>query len=226
MKHRLPKRWGLRFCLILIGGLLLAGSASAAAAPTILVWGDSLSAGYGLDANSGWVHLLEQKLKSQAPEYRVVNGSVSGETTSGGLSRLPAALERYHPDILLIELGGNDGLRGQPLDAMRSNLAKMSDLAKASGAQPVIFEMRIPSNYGPLFTEKFRQAFVDVAKEKKAPLVPFFLSAFVAEPQRWFQDDGIHPNASAQPQMVDAVWTTLQPLLLKATAASRRATAP
>ncbi|GAC1621400.1 MAG: arylesterase [Nevskia sp.] len=220
---------GLRFRPSVIGGVLLLwlSAGSAAAAPTILVWGDSLSAGYGLDARSGWVYLLEQKLKSQAPDYRVVNGSVSGETTSGGLARLPAALDRYHPEILLIELGGNDGLRGQPVEAMRGNLAKMSDLARAAGARPVIFEMRIPSNYGPLFTEKFRAVFGAVAKEKKAPLVPFFLSAFATEPQRWFQDDGIHPNAAAQPQMLDAVWPTLQALLTKPSpAASRHAARP
>lgn len=212
----------------LIGGLFAAGAASAAAPPTILVWGDSLSAGYGLDARSGWVYLLDQKLKSQAPAYTVVNGSVSGETTSGGLARLPAALERYHPELVLIELGGNDGLRAQPLGAMRSNLEKMTDLAKGAGALPVIFEMRIPSNYGPAFTEKFRQTFADVAQAKNAVLVPFFLNAFAAEPSRWFQDDGIHPNAAAQPQMLDAVWPTLEPLLTqrKAGAASRHAPAP
>ncbi len=215
----------LGICLL---GLMAMSSALAGAPPTILVWGDSLSAGYGLDAHSGWVYLLDQKLKSQAPDYVVINGSVSGETTSGGLSRLPAALERYHPDLLLIELGGNDGLRGQPVDAMRMNLEKMTDLAKAAGAKPVIFEMRIPSNYGPFFTEKFRQTFGDVAKAKQAALVPFFLNAFATDPKRWFQDDGIHPNAAAQPQMLDAVWPTLAPLLKQkpTAAASRRAAAP
>jgi acyl-CoA thioesterase-1 len=191
---------------------LSAGNATAAT-QTILVWGDSLSAGYGLDARSGWVYLLDQKLKSQALTWTVVNGSVSGETTSGGLARLPAALERYHPDLLLIELGGNDGLRGQPVEAMRKNLGKMSDLARAAGTKPVIFEMRVPVNYGPAFTEKFRNTFTDVAKAKQVPLVPFFLAAFATDPRRWFQDDGIHPTAAAQPKMLDAVWPTLQPLL-------------
>ncbi len=208
---------------ILLVGSLLAGKAIAV--PTILVWGDSLSAGYGLDAQSGWVHLLAQKLKSQGTNYAVVNGSVSGETTSGGLSRLPAALDLYHPDLLLIELGGNDGLRGQPAEVMRTNLEKMTDLAQAAGAKPVIFEMRIPSNYGPVYTEKFRQAFTEVAKTRKAPLVPFFLGAIAADLRRWFQDDGIHPNAAAQPQMLDAVWPTLQPLL-SVVPASRAVTVP
>lgn len=234
MKLRLPRfcrpgpralrRW---LTVGLFGGLVAAGTASGAAPSTILVWGDSLSAGYGLDARSGWVYLLEQKLKSQAPDHVVVNGSVSGETTAGGLARLPAALERHHPDLLLIELGGNDGLRGQPLDAMKANLEKMTALAKAAGAQPVIFEMRIPSNYGPAFTERFRKTFADVASAERVPLVPFFLGAFATEPQRWFQDDGIHPNAAAQPRMLEAVWPTIAPLIEKRpSTASRRAAAP
>lgn len=206
-------------------GASFAGIASAA--PTVLVWGDSLSAGYGLDARSGWVYLLEQKLKSQASDYTVVNASVSGETTSGGLSRLPAALDRYHPALLLIELGGNDGLRGQSTDTMAANLRRMSALAKAAGAQPVLFEMRIPSNYGPLYTGKFRQTFSDVAHAERIPLIPFFLGAIAADRQRWFQDDGIHPNAAAQPQMLDAVWPTLAPLLAEtAPAASRHVSVP
>lgn len=211
----------LRFFAAIFGGLF-AGAATAA--PTILVWGDSLSAGYGLDARSGWVYLLEQKLKSQAPaqyhDWVVINGSVSGETTAGGLSRLPAALDRYRPAIVLLELGANDGLRGQPVETMRENLQKMVRLSKASGAQPVIFEMRIPANYGPAYTEKFRQAFADAAKAGKLPMVPFFLAAVATDPRRWFQDDGIHPNAQAQPALLDAVWPTLQPLL-SAPAASR-----
>lgn len=209
--------------------LVLTGNASAAT-PTILVWGDSLSAGYGLDAQTGWVYLLEQKLKSQAsagtPAATVVNGSVSGETSYGGLARLPAALAKVQPQIVLIELGANDGLRGMPVDAMRSNLARMVDLVKAAGAQPVLFEMRIPNNYGPAFTEKFRTAFGAVAAEKQVPMVPFFLAAFATEPSRWFQDDGIHPNAAAQPRMLEAVWPTLQPLLKSPAPASRRASRP
>jgi acyl-CoA thioesterase-1 len=185
----------------------------AQAGQTLLVWGDSLSAGYGLDAGTGWVALLEQRLKTQAPDWRLVNGSVSGETTSGGLSRLPAALDRNKPAIVLIELGGNDGLRGGKLDLMRDNLAKMVDLSKQAGARPVMLEMRIPENYGPVYTQAFTGSFGQVATAKKVPLVPFFLAAFATEPSRWFQDDGIHPNASAQPQMLDAVWPTLAPLL-------------
>ncbi len=188
-------------------------AACAQAGQTVLVWGDSLSAGYGLDAGTGWVALLEQRLKTQAPGWKLVNGSVSGETTSGGLSRLPAALDRNKPAIVLIELGGNDGLRGGKTELMRDNLARMVDQARMAGAKPVIFEMRIPENYGPVYTRDFTASFGQVATAKKVPLVPFFLAAFATDPARWFQDDGIHPNAGAQPQMLDAVWPTLAPLL-------------
>lgn len=195
------------------------------AAPAILVWGDSLSAGYGLDANAGWVHLLEQRLQTQGGRYTVVNGSVSGETTAGGLARLPAALQREQPEWLLIELGANDGLRGLPLPEMRDNLARMIRLARAAGARPVLFEMRLPTNFGPVVNGRFRAVFVEVAKAESTPLVPFFLESVAADPARWFQDDGLHPNAQAQPQLLDAVWTTLGPLL-RGSGASLRQAAP
>lgn len=184
-----------------------------AADKTILVWGDSISAGLGLDADTGWVHLLDRRLQSQGSGYAVVNASVSGETTAGGLSRLPAALDKLHPAIVLIELGGNDGLRGQPLDAMHADLGKMIELSRAAHAQPVLFAMQIPSNYGPVYADRFAKVFGTVAGETKAPLVPFFLAAIATDRGRWFQDDGIHPNAAAQPQLLDAVWPTLAPLL-------------
>jgi acyl-CoA thioesterase I len=198
-------------CLLLCG--LLFGTTAAATDTTILVWGDSISAGYGLDSDTGWVHLLEQRLRSQGLPYSVVNASVSGETTAGGLSRLPAALDKFHPGIVLIELGGNDGLRGQPLDAMRANLDKMIELSQAARAQPVLFEMYIPRNYGPVYADRFTQVFDQLAQQRKLPLVPFFLAGLVAQHDRWFQDDGIHPNVQAQPQMLDAAWPTLAPLL-------------
>ena len=205
----------LRILLLLCG--LLCCAAADAASKTILVWGDSISAGFGLDADAGWVHLLEQRLHSQGSPYAVVNASVSGETTAGGLSRLPAALDKYHPDIVLIELGGNDGLRAQPLDAMRGNLEKMLDLSTAARARPVLFEMYIPRNYGPVYADRFTAVFGQLAQQRKVPLVPFFLASLVGERDRWFQDDGIHPNAQAQPQLLDAVWPTLAPLLRPAT---------
>lgn len=182
--------------------------ASAASAPTILVLGDSLSAGYGLSAEQGWVSLLAQKLKNQGAGYQVVNASISGDTSAGGLARLPATLAKYRPAIVLIELGGNDGLRGQSIAQMRSNLQKMIALVRASNAEPLLFEMRIPSNYGVAYTQQFTAAFSAVARSEKVTLVPFFLLAIAADSSQ-FQDDEIHPNAAAQPKLLDAVWPTL-----------------
>jgi acyl-CoA thioesterase-1 len=211
MKTIIPVRFLLLLCAVLFS------AAAGAADKTILVWGDSISAGFGLDADTGWVHLLEQRLQSQGSAYNVVNASVSGETTAGGLSRLPAALDKVHPDIVLIELGGNDGLRAQSLDAMRANLGKMLDLSAAARARPVLFEMYIPPNYGPVYAGRFTKVFDELAQQRKVPLVPFFLASLVGERDRWFQDDGIHPNAQAQPQLLEAVWPTLAPLLQHAT---------
>jgi acyl-CoA thioesterase-1 len=199
--------------LALLFSLLSAGAAAAAPGHTILVFGDSLSAGYGLDNGSGWVHLLALRVQTQAPDYAVVNASVSGETSAGGLARLPAALDGYHPDLVLIELGGNDGLRALPIAQMSANLARMIELSRGAHALPLLFEMRIPQNYGPAYGTQFQQAFGEVARREQATLVPFFLSAVATDPGRWFQDDGIHPNAQAQPQLLDAVWPTLAPLL-------------
>jgi acyl-CoA thioesterase-1 len=201
--------------VVLLGLLLItaAGAAQKSAPKTILVWGDSISAGYGLDADTGWVHLLERRLQSQGKAYNVVNASVSGETTAGGLSRLPAALDKFKPDIVLLELGGNDGLRALPLDAMRSNLDQMVELSRAARARPVLFEMYIPRNYGPVYTERFTKVFDQLAQQRQVPIVPFFLASLVTERDKWFQDDELHPNAQAQPRLLDAVWPTLQPLL-------------
>jgi acyl-CoA thioesterase-1 len=210
MNAIVSRRSFLRSLLLCCGWMAFSAGA---ADRSILVWGDSISAGLGLDADAGWVHLLEQRLQKQGGGYTVVNASVSGETTGGGLARLPAALDKLHPAIVLIELGGNDGLRAQSLPAMRANLEKMIDLSRAAGAQPVLFEMRIPSNYGPVYTDRFTQVFGAVAEARKAPMVPFFLAAIAVDPGHWFQDDGIHPNAAAQPQLLDAVWPTLAPLL-------------
>lgn len=183
-----------------------------AATPAILVLGDSLSAGYGLDAQAGWVPLLQKRLAAQGYPHRVINASVSGDTTSGGLARLPAALDRHKPAIVLIELGGNDGLRGLPVKTMRANLGKLVDLSRAAGAEVLLLEMRIPPNYGPAYTESFTASFTEVAKPRKAGVVPFFLMSIVGKPGA-FQDDGIHPAAISQPAMLDAVWPSLVPLL-------------
>ena len=187
-------------------------AARAAEAPVILVLGDSLSAGYGISAEQGWVSLLARRLKDQGFPHRVVNASISGDTTAGGLSRLPAALDKHKPAIVLIELGANDGLRGQPVAKMKANLQKLAALAQAQKARPVLFEMMIPSNYGAAYTAQFTRAFGEVATAGKLPLVPFFLAP-IAENKKWFLDDEIHPNAIAQPALLDAVWPTLKPLL-------------
>lgn len=186
---------------------------TASAAKNILVFGDSLSAGYGLDNGSGWVALLTQRVKSTAPPYEVVNASISGETTAGGISRLADTLNLYKPEIVLLELGANDGLRGQPSQVMQANLEKMIDAIQARGAKPLLFEMRIPNNYGPVYTQKFTQAFHDAASVKRIPLVPFFLGTVATDADRWFQEDGIHPNASAQAQLMENVWQSLAPLI-------------
>lgn len=207
--------------LVLWCGLLLAmvpaldaaePAAKPAASPVILVLGDSLSAGYGLDAGTGWVALLQRRLQSEGFPHRVVNASVSGDTTSGGLARLPAALDRHRPRIVLIELGGNDGLRGLPLKQLRGNLDRLVELSAAAGAQPLLLEMRIPSNYGAAYTEGFTHSFQAVATARRVPLVPFFLMSLIGQ-KGSFQDDGIHPSAASQPKMVEAVWPSLRPLL-------------
>ncbi len=199
----------LSVCLL----LLTLGTAQAAA-PTILVWGDSLSAAYGINVERGWVALLRERLKSSGYPQQVVNASVSGETTTGGLQRLPAALRQHQPRFVLIELGANDGLRGQPLATMRSNLEKMVTLSRKAGAKPVLFEMRIPSNYGETYTTGFQTSFASVSKSLKLPLVPFWLGSIAADPKN-FQEDGIHPTEAVQTQLLDAVWPTLKPLLKK-----------
>ena len=187
-------------------------SAAALAAPKILVFGDSLGAGYGLEADKGWVTLLQQRLRKQAYPQEVINASISGETTSGGLARLPAALDQHKPAIVLIELGGNDGLRGLPAKNLRENLVAMLALSRKAGARPVLFEIRMPPNYGAVYTAAFQKAFHEAAKTAKAPLVPFFLAAIVDKPGM-FQADDIHPTAAAQALLLDAVWPTLKPLL-------------
>lgn len=174
--------------------------------------GDSLSAAYGIPLESGWVQLLQARLRSSGYPHRVINGSVSGETTAGGLARLPPALERHQPKIVLIELGGNDGLRGLPLAQLRANLTRMAELSRNAGAQPVLFEMRIPTNYGPAYADGFFNSFAEVAREQKAPLVPFFLTDLLNRPGM-FQEDGIHPTIEAQSHMLDAAWPVLEPLL-------------
>jgi len=192
-----------------------AAAASKARAQTILVVGDSLSAEYGLQRGSGWVALLAARLEREHPEASVVNASISGDTTSGGLARLPALLRQHQPTLVVLELGGNDALRGLPLDASRANLTEMARLAKAAGARVLILGMQIPPNYGRSYGERFVAMFGEVAKSQGAALVPFMLKGVADGPQAdaMFQPDRIHPLASAHPIILGNVWPVLEPLL-------------
>ena len=171
-----------------------------------MVYGDSLSAAYGLDINDGWVYLLEQKLQKKHPQWRVINLSISGETTAGGLSRLAKSLKQYRPELILLELGANDGLRGTSLNRFKSNLEQMISLAQKHNVEVIMFEMQIPPNYGPVYTRRFTQTFHDLGKEYQVPVIPFFLDG-VAGIETLNQDDGIHPTAKAQPKLLDNVWS-------------------
>lgn len=185
--------------------------------PVILVVGDSLSAAYGLAESEGWVQLAKAALQPTYPDVAIVNASISGDTTAGGIRRLPAALERFQPDLVIIELGGNDGLRAYSVDAMRNNLTEMAKLAREAGAETLILGMMIPSNYGPAYTEAFAQAFVEAADLSDSGLVPFFLEP-IALDRNYFQRDGIHPNAEAQPLMLQHVLPSIEAALQRAVA--------
>ncbi len=179
---------------------------------TLLVYGDSLSAAYGIEESEGWVALLENRLAEKQYPYRVVNASVSGETSTGGLARLPAALESYQPDLVLLELGGNDGLRGLPLESLRRNLIEMIELSRAAGAEVLLAGIQIPPNYGPRYTIPFFQLFGEIAQEAVLPLVPFLIDGIPQQPNL-MQNDGIHPKAEAQWMIVENVWPFLEPML-------------
>ena len=205
---------GLMVRLMLGLVLLLPGLATASekAPHTLLVFGDSLSAAYGIDEEAGWVTLLAEKMESDNWQIKVVNGSVSGETTTGGLARLPAMLDSYNPDLVILELGGNDGLRGLPINLMRQNLATMVDLAQARGAMVLLVGIQIPPNYGPRYTEPFFAQFAELAAEKELALVPFLIDGIPQQPEL-MQRDGIHPKAEAQWMILENVWPKLEPLL-------------
>ena len=205
----------LSVALLLSGAAaaLPAATASAApAAPTVLVVGDSLSAGYGLAAGQGWVELLQRKLAAQGFAHKVVNASISGDTTAGGRSRILAALHVHKPQIVVIELGGNDGLRGSALASVKANLDYMVETAQKAGAKVLLLGMRLPPNYGSKYIAEFSALFGDVAKARGTALVPFLLQAFGDKPE-WFQADRIHPTAQAQPLMLEAIWPEFKKLL-------------
>ncbi|MBL8258240.1 MAG: arylesterase [Candidatus Competibacteraceae bacterium] len=181
-------------------------------APVILILGDSLSAGYGIPIERGWVNLLQARLVERGFPHRVVNASISGDTTSGGLSRLPAALARERPAIVVLELGANDGLRGQSPPTIRDNLARLIELSQQAGARVLLAEMRVPPNYGPSYTQKFQAMFTELAQRYAIPLIPFLLAGVAGDPALTL-DDGLHPRAEGQQRILDNVWPTLEPVL-------------
>jgi len=185
---------------------------AAAAEKSILVFGDSLSAAYGIASSLGWVALLEERLKRERSDYKVVNASISGETSAGGRARIDALLAREHPAVVIVELGANDGLRGLPLAQMRDNLAAIIQSAQKSGARVLVVGMRVPPNYGDEYAERFSAAFAQLAKRYKSALVPFMLEGFADKPEL-FQADRIHPAPEAQPLILERIWPALAPLL-------------
>ena len=179
---------------------------------TLLVFGDSLSAAYGIEETDGWVDLLAEKLAQEHANYTVANASVSGETSTGGLARLPAALEEFQPAIVILELGGNDGLRGLPLKALKDNLTTMVEMCLAAHAEVLLAGIQIPPNYGPRYTEPFYALFVEIAEGMDLPFVPFLIDGIAQQPGL-MQEDGIHPKAEAQFMILENVWPALAPML-------------
>lgn len=169
------------------------------------MFGDSLSAGYGIDVDQSWGALLQDRLESEGYEHRVINASISGETTEGGATRISGALERFQPELVILELGGNDGLRGFPPERLEENLRRIISASKASGAEVVLLGIRIPMNYGPRYSSAFERAFRDAAESEGIAWIEFFMEG-VALNEELMQDDGIHPNAEAQPLLLDNAW--------------------
>ncbi len=213
-------QWVVAFSLLLATGMACAQPVSTAQAGTtpqagdrtVLVVGDSLSAAYGLAAHQGWVALTAQRLAARKPPWRVVNASISGETSAGGAARIVAEVVRVKPDVVVIELGANDGLRGLPLRDLRRNLARMVGASQSIGAEVLVIGMRLPPNYGQAYTDEFERGFCGIATLLKATCLPFLLEP-IASDRAAFQEDNLHPVASAQPALRDHVWRALAPLL-------------
>src|SRR6266850_7614592 len=205
----LPMRFAITTGLLLC---MLWAPGAVAAEKSILVFGDSLSAAYGIAQSRGWVALLADKLKRERPDYSVANASISGETSAGGLARIDAALARHRPAVVIVELGANDGLRGLPLGQMKANLGTIIEHARKSGARVLLVGMKLPPNYGQDYTSAFEQSFTEIGKRYKVALLPFLLEGFAEKPES-FQPDRIHPNEQAQPLIVERVWKALRPLL-------------
>ena len=207
--------WALSMALSMVLAVFSASSPSASeqSSSVILVWGDSLSATYRMDEQQGWVALLQERLTAEGlHDWSVVNGSVSGETTAGGLARLPAMLASTSPDIVILELGGNDGLRGLPVPTIRENLVQMIELSQGAGARVLLSGIQIPPNYGPRYTGPFYAQYTELAQQYGLALIPFLLDG-IAENAELMQDDGIHPTAEAQPLIVEIVWPVLSQLM-------------
>ncbi|MDX1251087.1 MAG: arylesterase [Gammaproteobacteria bacterium] len=200
--------------LLILVLLVIPPAGIAAPAPVILVLGDSLSAAYGINQNAGWVALLQKRLTEQSYNYRVVNASISGATTRGGLSRLDQTLQTYKPAIIVLELGANDGLRGLTLQEMRGNLSAIIEQSRRNRAKVLLVGMRLPPNYGPAYTKKFHDIYVDLASRYRIPLVPFLLEG-VATDFSLMQSDGLHPTAAAQPMMLENVWEEMRGMVRK-----------
>ena len=192
---------------------VLVATVAAGQRPTLLVFGDSLSAGYGLPQDTGWVSLLQQRLQTTKSSYRVVNASISGETSAGGHVRLAATLKQYQPRVLILQLGGNDGLRGLPVNVFRANMDAMIKLALAAKAKVLLVGIRLPTNYGKSYREKFQIAFDELAQRNRIALVTSLLDSVEAR-RELFQPDGVHPAKEAQPILLDNVWRRLAPLLV------------
>ena len=196
----------------LSAALALMCIAQNAAAGTILIVGDSISAALGLDTRLGWASLMQQRLKEQGYDDQVVNASISGDTSAGGLARLPALLAEHKPEVVIIELGANDGLRGQSTTQLKQNLADMVDASQKAGAKVLLLGMRLPPNYGDKYNTMFVGVYTGLQSEKKVALVPFFMEGVGGHPE-FIQADGLHPKANAQGRLLDNVWPTLKPLL-------------
>jgi acyl-CoA thioesterase-1 len=188
--------------LLLLSGVVSAGGASP---PTVMVFGDSLSAGYGVDVDQSWTALLQARLEAQGYEHRVINASITGETTEGGVSRIGAALENFSPELVILELGGNDGLRGFPTSRMQENLSKIIEASRESGASVVLLGIRIPTNYGQRYTQAFENVYRELAAQHGIPWIEFFMEG-IALNAELMQDDGIHPNEEAQPLLLSNAW--------------------
>lgn len=207
-------RSAVRILAAIAFSFLVCAAAPARGEPTLLVFGDSLAAGFGLARGEGWVDLLPARLVEAGYPHRVVNASISGETTAGGRTRIEAALRQFRPAVVIVELGANDGLRGTSLEAMRENLDAIVAASRKAGAKVLIVGMRLPSNYGATYTQRFANSFAEVAKKHQAALLPFLFAGLEDQPE-YFLPDRLHPSALAQPKILDTVWPVLRPLLGK-----------